>query len=241
MNVGLYTSFTGKHVTSKNLEIISRNLANANTTGFKKNMPIFRVFLEEENSMYGVTMPKLAIDHNQGSIKATGNKLDFAIHGKGYFVLNDGQGIKYSRNGHFLLNSNMEIVNDLGWKVQGRNGVIKLPKNAKEIHINPKGSVIADGVSVSNIDIVDFTNKDVLKEAGNSSFTLKSEDLVDSIIENPPNYEIQQGYLETSNVNVIDEMVNLISNMRSFEGNNNVNKTVDRTLERLLRTAYTTI
>lgn len=241
MNVGLYTSVTGKQVMSKNLEIISRNLANANTNGFKKNMPIFRVFLEEENSMYGVTMPKLAIDHNQGSIKETANKLDFAIHGNGYFVLNDGQGIKYSRNGHFLLNSDMEIANDLGWKLQGRNGVIRLPRNAKDILINSEGSVIVDGVSISKIDIVDFNDKDVLKEAGNSSFSLKSEDLIDNIVENPANYEIQQGYLETSNVNVIDEMVNLISNMRSFEGNNNVNKTVDRTLERLLRTAYTTI
>lgn len=237
MIVGLYTSVTGKVVRSKNLEIVSRNLANINTTGFKKNMAAFRTFMEGKDSIPGTSISKVFIDHSQGNIKATGNKLDIAIHGDGYFVLESAQGTKYSRNGHFLLNSNREIVNDVGWKLTGDGGVIRLPKNAKDILVNSEGSIVVDGVKIGKINIVDFKNKDVLKEAGNSAFTSSA----DGAREKAENYEIQQGFLESSNVNVIDEMVNLMNNTRSFLGNNRVNITIDRTLERLIRTAYTVI
>lgn len=236
MIVGLYTSVIGKKGMSESLEVISRNLANVNTTGFKKNMISFSSFMDEEDSVSG-SEGKVFINHDQGSIKPTGNNLDLAIHGSGYFVLESGQGLKYSRNGHFLLNGKMEIVNDAGWRLMGDGGRLTLPKNAKDIRVNDDGSVIVDGVNAGTIQVVDFKDKKVLKEAGNSSFTASAGQTG----EETSNFEIQQGFLESSNVSVIDEMVNLIANTKGFEGNNNVNKSIDRTLEKLIQTADSAI
>ncbi|MGR3317841.1 MAG: flagellar hook-basal body protein [Candidatus Anammoxibacter sp.] len=237
MIVGLYTSATGKMAMAKNLEVISRNLANVNTTGFKRNVAVFRTFLENDPSVPGASLARVEINHSQGSIKGTGNKLDLAIYGNGYFALDTGDGMRYSRNGHFRLNGDMEIVNDVGWKLEGESGVIKLPRNAKDVMINDEGAVMVDGVRISKINIVDFANKEVLKEAGNSSFRTNPNNRVD-IAEG---YVVQQGFLETSNVSVIDEMVNMMSNMRTFQANNSVSRTINGTLEKLIRTAYTVI
>ena len=237
MIVGLYTSATGKTVMSKNLEVISRNLANVNTTGFKKNVSVFRTFMEKDSSVPGASLPRVEVNHSQGTTKGTGNKLDLAIHGNGYFAMDSGEGKMYTRNGHFLLNGEMEIINDAGWKLNGENGVIKLPRNANDITVNNQGDVLVDGVRISKINIVDFEDKNVLREAGNSAFRTNPGNRVD-IAED---FELQQGFLETSNVSVIDEMVNMMANMRSFQANNNVSKTINQTLEKLIRTAYTTI
>ncbi|MGR3218353.1 MAG: flagellar hook-basal body protein [Candidatus Anammoxibacter sp.] len=237
MIVGLYTSATGKAVMGKNLEVIARNLANVNTTGFKRNVAVFRTFMSDNPLAAGASVTGVKVIHEQGNLKATGNKLDIAIHGNGYFVLDSGKGIKYSRNGHFLLNSNMEVVNSVGWKLMGDGGVIELPKNTNDILINSKGEVFANNRSVGKIDIVDFKNKDVLKEAGNSSFKAdRNSQPLEAV-----DFDVQQGFLESSNVSVIDEMVSMMANTRSFQGNDNVGKTIDRTLDKLIRTAYTTI
>lgn len=237
MIVGLYTSVTGKVARSINQDIISRNLANVNTVGFKMNRPSFSTFMNEDKSIHGVALTKMVIDHKQGSIKETGNKLDLAIHGNGYFTMETPDGLRYSRNGHFLLNSENNLINDMGWKLAGEGGPIILPQNVKNVLIGENGRVSADGVVAGTLKIVDFKNKDDLKEVGSSSFMSKS----DSPGGRAEEFAVQQGYLENSNVNVIDEMVSLMANMRSFEGNNKVTKSIDRTLEKLIRTAYTVI
>jgi len=237
MIVGLYTSVTGKAARSENMDVIARNLANINTIGFKKNMASFSTFMDGDNAIPGVSLSKLSIDHEQGSVKATGNKLDLAITGNGFFTMDTGNGLRYSRNGHFVLNSEMELVNAMGWKLTGSTGAVSIPKNAKDVLIGDSGSVSADGVIVGKLRIVNFEDKSDLKEVGNSSFKSKSNSEGD-IAEG---FTVQQGYLENSNVSVIEEMVNMIVNNRSFQGNNRVNKTIDGTLEKLIRTAYTVI
>lgn len=236
MLVGFYSSASGKVVKSKSMEIISRNLANVNTTGFKRNMASFKV-PEDHNIENGPPMPTLVINHGQGSLKRTGNKLDVAIHGDGYFAMESDQGLRFTRNGRFLLNSEKEIVNGMGWKLMGSGGAIKLPGNARDVLINSDGSVVVNGTSRDSIRVVDFANKADLVEVGSSSFRSKIGD----VGEETSGFTIQQGFLENSNVSVVDEMVTMMANMRSFQGNNTVNKTTDRTLEKLIRTAYTVI
>ncbi len=233
MIVGLYSSVTGKKTGGQNLEIISRNLANINTAGFKKNMPAFRTFMDDAESIQGTSISKIFIDHSQGSLKQTGNKLDMAINGKGYFAMESENGRKYTRSGHFLLNSEMEIVNSVGWRLLGGGQALEVPKNVKEILVDGEGQIMVDGVRVGKVDVVDFENKDILKEAGDSSFIANDG----SEGETSESYEIQQGFIENSNVSVIDEMVNMISNSRNFEGNSRINKTFDRTLEMLISAA----
>ncbi len=234
MIVGLYSSVTGKETGGQNLEIISRNLANINTAGFKKNMPTFRTFMDNGESIHGTTISKVFIDHSQGTLKPTGNKLDMAINGKGYFVLESENGKRYSRNGHFLINKDMEIINSVGWKVLDDNGqTLEVPQNVKEILVNGEGEITVDGVGIGKVDVVDFANKEVLKEVGNSAYIAQSGNSG----ETSTSYEVQQGFVESSNVSVVDEMVNMIANSRSFEGNSRINKTFDRTLEKLVSAA----
>ena len=233
MIVGLYSSVTGKQTGGQNLEIISRNLANINTAGFKKNMPAFRTFMDDAESIHGTSIPKVFIDHSQGNLKQTGNKLDMAINGKGYFVVDSENGRKYTRNGHFLLNNEMQIVNTVGWKLLSNGGPIEVPKNVKDLLVDSNGQITVDGVGLGRVDVVDFNDKEVLKEAGNSSFIAEDG----SAGETSDSYVIEQGFIENSNVSVIDEMVNMISNSRSFEGNSRINKTFDRTLEMLISAA----
>ena len=233
MIVGLYSSVTGKETGGQNLEIISRNLANINTAGFKKNMPTFRIFMEEADAelLNGTTIEKVFIDHRQGSLKQTGNKLDMAINGNGYFVLESENGRRYSRNGHFLVNKDMEIINTVGWKLLGDNGQpLDVPQNVKDIIVNGEGEITVDGVGIGKVDVVDFDNKEVLKEVGNSAFITNDG----SSGEISTAYEIQQGFIENSNVRVVEEMVNMIANSRSFESNSTINKTFDRTLDLLI-------
>ena len=234
MIVGLYSSVTGKQTGGQNLEIISRNLANINTAGFKKNMPAFRTFMDDVESIQGTSISKVFIDHSQGGLKQTSNKLDMAINGKGYFVMESDEGRKYSRNGHFLLNSNMEIINSVGWRLLDDGGQpLEVPKNVKDLLIDGEGQVMVDGVRLGKLNVIDFENKDVLKEAGSSAFISVDE----SEGKTSESYEIAQGFIENSNVSVIDEMVNMISNSRFFEGNARINKTFDRTLEMLISAA----
>lgn len=238
MNVGLYTSITGKMAREQNQEIIARNLANVNTIGFKKNFPIFSTFLKDAGSVGGAELSKVGIDYGQGNLQPTGNTLDIAIHGNGFFTMETEKGLKYTRKGHFMLDKDRQIINEQGWRLSGIGGPLQLPKDAKDIQIDAKGGIIVDGAKIGEIKITDFHDKDKedLKEAGASSFVSSSgKEGVDST-----DYEIQQGFLEGSNVSVVTEMVNLIVNMRSFDSNNKVTNTVDDTLQQLIRTANST-
>lgn len=239
MIVGLYTSVTGKMAGTKNLDIIARNLANVNTTGFKKNIATFSTFMEGGNSINGVGSPKVSIDHGQGGVMPTGNKLDLAINGNGFFTMESDKGLKFTRNGRFLLNGDKEIVNDLGWKLMGDTGTLKLPEGALDVLVGESGSITADGVNIGKIKITDFKDKTDLKEVGSSAFASKSNSEGEEV--EPEDFGILQTFLENSNVNIVEEMITMISNNRSFQGNNSVNRTIDRTLERLIRSASTVI
>lgn len=233
MNVGLYTSITGKMARSQNQEIIARNLANVNTIGFKKNFPAFSTFLKDAGSINGTSISKVGIDYGQGSLQPTGNTLDIAIHGAGFFTMETEKGLRYTRNGHFMLNKDRQIINEQGWILLGIGGPLQLPRDAQDIQIDAKGGIIVDGAKIGDIKITDLPDKEDLKEAGASAFVSSSGSKgVDAT-----DYEIQQGFLEGSNVSVITEMVNLIVNMRSFDSNNRVTNTIDDTLQQLIRTA----
>lgn len=237
MNVGLYSSVKGKMETDQMMDVIARNLANVNTTGFKKNMISFSSAAEGSSGVpSGISKMELLIDHSQGSLKPTGNKLDLGIHGKGFFTMGTSKGEnRFTRNGHFLLNSDMEVVNDVGWKLKGSGGAVTLPKGTKDITVESDGSVLADGVKIGSVKITYFKNEKDLKEVGNSSFESESG----SNGEDSTDFNIQQGFLENSNVEIIGEMVALIANSQSSQGNNTITKRIDDSLDKLIRTAST--
>ena len=213
-------------------EVIARNLANANTIGFKKNTISFKSILTDVNGVETSSLQtNYGVDQSNGNLTYTGNNLDIAIDGDGFFTLETDKGMRYTRNGQFQLSSNGEIITDTGSKLLGQNGPIIIPKGGREIVIDNKGVVRVDGKDVGELIITNFTDLTKLVPTGDSMFTAPLE----TINENGDvKFRVAQGYLERSNVNVVMEMVDMITNMRSYEASNNVIKTFSDLMERLI-------
>ncbi len=213
-------------------ETIARNLANANTIGFKKNIISFKSILTEvDGTETSSLQTNYGVDQSNGNLAYTGNNLDIAIDGDGFFTLETDKGMRYTRNGQFQLSSNGEIITDTGSKLLGQSGPIIIPKGGREIVIDNKGVVSVDGKNAGELIITNFTDLTKLVPTGDSMFTAPLE----AINENGDvKFRVAQGYLERSNVNVVMEMVDMITNMRSYEASNNVIKTFSDLMERLI-------
>ena len=190
----------------RKLEAVSNNLANADTNGFKKDSISFdRQFKAMINK-----------DFSQGNILTTGNPLDFAISGKGFFKIETQEGIKYTRNGNFTLDANGILVDQNGNFVMGQAGAIAIDSDdiAKELAVNQNGEISLAGELVDTLDIVTFENlKNVERDAMNLLFY--KGDTTDEI--QAEQAIVQHKALEKSNIKVVEEMVRMIDYHRMFE------------------------
>ncbi|MGR3292744.1 MAG: flagellar basal-body rod protein FlgF [Candidatus Scalindua sp.] len=213
-------------------ETIARNLANANTVGFKKNMIFFKTTL---TVIDGVETSSLqtdyGIDHSHGNLTYTGNTFNMAIDGDGFFTLETANGIRYTRNGLFQLSSTGEMVTDTGSKVLGQGGPIIIPKGGGEILVDKRGVIQINGKEIGRLTITNFNDLTKLIPTGNSAFFAPLDSIDDT---GEKTFNVSQGYLESSNVSVVTEMVDMITNMRSYEASNNVIKTFSDLMERLI-------
>ncbi len=213
-------------------ETIARNLANANTVGFKKNMISFKtVMTGADGAKTSTLQTDNGIDYSHGSLKHTGNTFNVAIDGDGFFALETANGMRYTRNGQFQLSNINEIITDTGAKVLGQNGPIVIPKGGGEILIDKKGIIKVNEKEIGRLMITNFNDLSKLVPTGNSTY-IAPEDSIDDTGE--AKFNVAQGYLESSNVSVVTEMVDMITNMRSYEASNNVIKTFSGLMERLI-------
>ncbi len=251
MNHGIYTAAAGAIAMDKKFDIMSNNLANVNTTGFKKQRISFADMLPlkdlsnpavtnkelPENFREGVfnTYPyvnKVKTDYSQGYTKATGNKLDLAINGEGFFMVKDAKGnIKYTRDGSFTMNNNGFIVNKNGEQLlDGKYNAIKLPtENIEFLNIDEKGNVYVNDAYTAKIAVMN-PDKTQLIRAGDNEYILKNKN-VNARPRESENFSIEQGYLEGSNVNIVKEMTSMIEIMRLFNANQKVITTIDTQLD----------
>ena len=213
-------------------DVIARNLANANTIGFKKNIISFKTILTNIDGVESSSLQTdYGVDQSNGSLTHTGNSLDIAIDGNGFFTLESDKGVRYTRNGQFQLSNQGEIITDTGSKLTGQGGPIIIPKGGRDIVIDSNGVITVDGKDVGKLTITHFTDLEKLVPTGNSTFTAPLEIIND---DGEAKFKVAQGYLERSNVNVVVEMVDMITNMRSYEASNNVIKTFSDLMERLI-------
>ncbi len=213
-------------------EVIAKNLANANTFGYKKNTISFKQVLTQTEDIESSSLKTdLGIDHTKGSLTFTSNALDMAVDGDGFFTLETDDGIRYTRNGQFQLSNTGEIITAKGLKLLGQSGPIQIPKGGSEILVDSKGNVKVDGNKVGTLIITNFSDLTTLVATGDSAFTAPIESISD---DNDIKFKVAQGYLESSNVDVVMEMVDMIANMRSYESSNNVVKSFSDLLERLI-------
>jgi flagellar basal body rod protein FlgG len=204
--------------------IITHNLANASTAGYKRRCNAFSKSLEtqgaetEKNSPGNVDLNS-AFDFSQGSITKTGRSLDFALYGKGFFVIETPQGPLYTRNGVFRVNQNGQIVNSEGNTVAGEAGPITVPTNAgvSQLYVSSDGSISAGGPAIGKFRCVDFKDdENKLVPTGASCFRMPDGSISPVAAEN---MVVKQGYQEASNVKLVDELVNMIMVSKLYEAN----------------------
>ncbi len=193
------------------MEVISQNLANADTAGYKKNSVLFKDYLFGESNNAPLSqkvMSDLALystDFSGGNLVETGNPLDIAMEGSGFIAL---EGNRYTRRGDLKLDDKGHLVTSGGQKVMGDKGPIVLPKG--RIEIATDGKITVDGIDVDTIKVVDFERLSALSRVGDSTFTAAGG-------EASAKGRVLQGYLERSNVEVVREMVQMIEALREFE------------------------
>jgi flagellar basal-body rod protein FlgG len=207
--------------------MISNNLANINTSGFKRDDIVFDVL--EQGYQEDMSVDQYT-DFDQGDLKSTGNLMDFAISGEGFFTLESDQGQVFTRNGHFSISEEGMIEDSFGNRLLGSSGPVEaLGQNGVpgEVRITEKGEVMVDGDIVNKILITDFQDKHDLEKIGNNLFK-PNEGVTGEAIESTG---IVQGFLETSNINPVSEMVNLIDMHRQFEATQKVMRTFDQIAE----------
>ena len=221
-------------------DVISNNLANVGTAGFKKDFAVLKDYASRDirrindgqsepeiGSMgAGVWLDTIATLHTAGIMKLTGNQLDVAINGKGYFAVDTPAGIRYTRNGGFMKNAEGELVTADGYRVQGQNGPIVL-NEVGPVSISEDGRIFVNNVESNQFQIFSFDEETRLRKQGATYFSPP-----DGVVAQPATPMLQQGYLELSNVNVVAEMVNLIAGYRAYETNSKAIQTHDAMLDK---------
>ena len=228
----VYLAASGLDAYTKKQETIAANLANTNTAGFKKYIADFTITADEVDGIESkVVQPEVSIDFTKGDLTYSGNNLDIAIDGEGFFTIETEQGLRYTRNGQFKLSGNGEIITSNGGKVLGQSGPLIIPKGKSSLTIDGSGKIKSDNSTIGELLINNFKEKSSLIPIGSSLFMASPEAAQDP---SNRNYTIAQGYLEQSNVNVVTEMVEMIENMRNYEASNYLIKNFSDTLHQLI-------
>lgn len=204
--------------------IITHNLANVSTPGYKRRCNAFSKSLMAQEAGVKTDSPggvdlNSTLDFSQGSVIETGRSLDFALYGKGFFVIETPDGPLYTRSGMFQMNQNGQIVDSEGRTVAGEAGPITIPTDVglSQLSVSSDGSISAGDTAIGKFKLVDFEdNENKLVPAGTSRFRMPDEDIAPVAAENTV---VKQGYQEVSNVKMVDELVDMIMVARLYEAN----------------------
>jgi flagellar basal-body rod protein FlgG len=255
MNQALWIAKTGLDAQQTRMSVISNNLANVTTTGFKADRAVFEDLLYQtirqpgaqsssstelpSGLMLGTGVRTVATEklHTQGNIIQTGNALDMAVQGRGFFqVLMPEGDIGYTRDGTFQIDSNGQMVMSNGYALEP---AITIPSEAQSITIGNDGtvSVVQAGQTspsiVGNVQLADFINPKGLQPVGENLF--KETSASGSVTTGTPGQTglgtIISGALESSNVNVVSELINMIETQRAYEMNSKAISTADQMLQ----------
>ena len=233
----LYTAATGMTAQQMRIENISNNLANVSTVGFKKSRVNFEDLLYQNlstgsasqnqtrvstlQSGSGVRMGSLVKEFTMGDITSTNNTYDFAIAGRGFFVIQMPDGSEaFTRNGQFGVNAEGELVTQAGQVVSPG---IEIPRDVQTVRVTEDGTLQAvyrgdpDPINIGQLRVVDFMNPSGLQAIGGNLFIAAPESGMPMVMDSLDGLRVQQGFLESSNVDVAEELVDMIVAQRAFE------------------------
>ena len=205
-------------------ETITNNLANVSTAGDKRRCNAFSKSLQGQMSgadknLAGSIELNSSIDFSQGNLSETGRMLDFALYGKGFFVIETPNGPLYTRNGIFHTNQNGQIINSQERIVAGEGGPITIPSDVgiPQVSVSSDGSISAGNTTIGKFQLVDFEdNEDKLVPTGDSCYRMPDKNIQPVAAEN---IIVKQGNQEVSNVKMIEELVDMIMVSRLYEAN----------------------
>lgn len=256
---GIYTALSGAMAQSQRLDTIANNLANSNTSGFKKDNVAFREYLTTfEQPPDVIQVPRVPAsvesfydmqaadrgyvdssgsftDQSQGSLIATGNNLDVAIEGDGFFEVLTPQGIRYSRAGHLRVDSQGMLVNQQGFPVlkSGTGDPSQRLFNIKDanVTVSYSGDVFEREENLGKLSVVNFDEKEALAKEGSMLYVQRLNFTGAPVA--AKEFKLHQGFLEASNVNIVQEMTDMIAANRIFETNQKAIKAYDSMDEKL--------
>ena len=221
MDSGLYAACAGLMARTDSLDAIASNLANTSTTGFRARQGSFSSVLAETDghapgsvlnqvtNSYGV-LGATHLNPTQGSLTATGNSMDFAVQGPGYFVVQTASGPQYTRNGAFKVSPQGQLITQSGEAVLGAAGAIHILPG--KVSVATDGTISSNGAIAGQLQMVEFAAGTEIQPAGNNNYTAPAASVRPAVTSS-----VQQGMLENSNVNPVESVVQLIDAQRSAE------------------------
>ncbi len=213
MDNSIYVALSKQSAAETQMDAIANNIANANTSGYKSEDLAFTTYLHKsgKGEISFAKQAGMVRNNSQGTLETTGNPLDLAIQGEGYFGVKTPQGERYTRAGNFTLNDQGELVNSDGYKVVDQAGQsLQFQPEDRQIKVYSNGRVEVDGEERSTIGIYKLNPNSLTKEGSNLYSSSETATTTDES-------RIAQGMLENSNVNPIVEMTKMLSVQRDYE------------------------
>jgi len=249
MHEGIFIAASAGIKQGKKLDVIAQNIANVNNTGYKRDRLVFKEFMppfapdEQLNAGRNVLLPPqisnsnvsyVAVsdyytDYAPGGLNQTEATLDLALDGPGFFSISTQEGVRYTRNGNFRLDTKNQLVNQKGALVLNpQNNPIVIDAPGADISIDAEGNISAGtglvNLAIGQIKLVDFENPKTLEKIGDGLFLQNDPEAKEK-----PTAEtkVRQGFLENSNVSVVEEMTDMLATLRLFETYQKMIQTID--------------
>ena len=245
--MSIYAAASGMVLEQRRQEIIARNLVGSEIAGFKREFiksHNFKADLDQEimqntNRYQGTSGGTEHVDLTQGAVKNTHDPLDFAIQGKGFFEVESPDGrIMYTRNGQFTVNADGVLTSQGGSIIQGVNEPIQFAPdmNLNDLRVSPSGELTIDENNgeertlLDQLRIMTTEDESILKKVSSSNFIVEKKENENQMVEvdtTTGNFNVMNGYLETSNASPIKDMVTMVQSMREFEMGQKMLKSLD--------------
>jgi flagellar basal-body rod protein FlgF len=236
MDNSLLVSLSQQLAAYQSMDVIANNIANVSTPGYRREEPTFHEYVahlrpsETQKGMQSLSFVEQTgtIRHMaQGALESTSAPFDLAINGKGYFVVQTPGGERYTRNGHFTLDADGQIVNEDGYPLQGEGGAITIAADDGDIHVGTDGVVSGRNGQIAKLRVAGFNREAEMTKEGASLYATSETPTT------PADFKISQGALESSNVQPVVEISHMIEIMRAYQAT----ATMTQSHEDLLRQA----
>jgi flagellar basal-body rod protein FlgF len=233
MSNTIYVTLARQNLLGEEMDAIAQNIANASTTAYKGERRLFQEYLFQSADGSTVSYVEAAgtqRDLAQGRIERTGNDLDVAINGDGYFAVNGPDGVVYTRQGHFQLDAKGTLISSSGLPVLDANGrPIVIPAQTSHISIGRDGTIATNARPLGRLQLVRFEDETQLVRQGEGLFAYGGKAPPQTL--RPNDVDVQQGAIEASNISPIIEMTRMIELVRSYQSSQRMMET-DTELQR---------